>query len=256
MDDIILSEHENKIYQLCLSYLNKDDLNYISNINIMQIIDDQINKGNEKFKDINNKILDVLDWRKQNNYNNILKQKINSIYPNWNEYIYGVDNTGHTLCVMKVDKINMEKINDININDMNIFYAQKHKIYDEINRKHSLEKKYIICKHSIIVDVENIGMNLVSANSRNVIKHLFEFNDYYFPESIKNVFIINSPFVFKMVYSIVKHWISESTKKKIIFVDNDKIIDTLLSYGFDYNNIPEYLGGNHKGISIIKKIIS
>jgi hypothetical protein len=255
MNDIVFGEKENEIFEKCMSMLKKSDYEYISSTNIMQIIEEQVNKNILNFKDIYYKIQEVLNWRKNNGYNTLLMQKISSVYSNWDEHVYGIDTNGHTICVIRVNKINMKNISNLSTNTMNLFYAQKHKIYDELNKRSSLEKGTIICKHSIIIDVENIGMNIVNTESRNVIKHLFEFNDYFFPESIKNIFIINAPFAFKIIFSIIKHWISESSSKKIVFVDTNKITETLLAYGFGYNSIPRYLGGTHSGTSI-EKVLS
>ena len=66
-------------------------------------------------------------------------------------------------------------------------------------------------------------------------------SDYY-PEIMGNMFVINAPFFFSGVWSVVKSFIDEKTRKKIKIMSSghEKVLLELV----DANTLPKFLGGN------------
>ena len=66
-------------------------------------------------------------------------------------------------------------------------------------------------------------------------------SDYY-PEIMGNLFVVNAPFLFAGVWSIVKSFLDERTRAKIKIIGGG-FKSTLLEF-VDADSLPKFLGGN------------
>ena len=66
----------------------------------------------------------------------------------------------------------------------------------------------------------------------------------YYPEMLGNMMLINTTFFFKAIWLMVKHFVDEKTRTKII-VERSSYLKKLLEF-VDKENIPEMFGGDCK----------
>ncbi|ESW31945.1 hypothetical protein PHAVU_002G281200 [Phaseolus vulgaris] len=85
------------------------------------------------------------------------------------------------------------------------------------------------------------GWGYSNSDIRGYISALAILQDYY-PERLGKLFIVNAPYIFMKVWKIVYPFIDNKTKKKIVFVDKNKVKSALLE-DIDESNIPEIFGG-------------
>ncbi|KAJ0054485.1 hypothetical protein Pint_01297 [Pistacia integerrima] len=69
----------------------------------------------------------------------------------------------------------------------------------------------------------------------------WEWQDYY-AERLGKMFIVHAPYVFMAVWKVVYPFIDNKTKKKIVFVEDNKLKSTLLEE-IDESQLPEIYGG-------------
>lgn len=85
------------------------------------------------------------------------------------------------------------------------------------------------------------GWGYSNSDLRGYIGALSILQDYY-PERLGKLFILHAPYIFMKVWKIVYPFIDNKTKKKIVFVENNKLKSTLLE-DIDESQLPEIYGG-------------
>jgi len=64
-----------------------------------------------------------------------------------------------------------------------------------------------------------------------------------YPECLGKMFMVNTPFIFSGLWSVIKGWLDEKIRRKIIMLGKN-YYSTLLEY-VDDDQIPVYLGGSN-----------
>lgn len=94
-------------------------------------------------------------------------------------------------------------------------------------------------KFVVIVDLQGWGYS--NSDLRAYIGALSILQDYY-PERLGRLFIVHAPYIFMTIWKIVYPFIDNNTKKKIAFVEDQKLKSTLMEE-IDESQIPEIYGG-------------
>uniref|UniRef100_A0A7N0UH72 CRAL-TRIO domain-containing protein n=1 Tax=Kalanchoe fedtschenkoi TaxID=63787 RepID=A0A7N0UH72_KALFE len=70
-----------------------------------------------------------------------------------------------------------------------------------------------------------------------------------YPERLGKLFIVHVPYIFMAAWKLVSPFIDNKTKKKIVFVEDKLLKETLLEY-IEENELPEIYGGKKKLVPI------
>ena len=92
-----------------------------------------------------------------------------------------------------------------------------------------------------IMDVSGISLRMLTKESQKILKAVTGFTQDNYPEMMGNMIIINAPYIFKVIFNIVKPMLSPRTQSKIIVLGS-RYMDKLLEY-VDIDCIPEKIGG-------------
>ncbi|XP_077153268.1 SEC14-like protein 2 [Ranitomeya variabilis] len=93
----------------------------------------------------------------------------------------------------------------------------------------------------MIYDVEGLGLKHLWKPAVDLYCEVLQMFEDNYPEALKRLFVIKAPKLFPVAYNLVKHFLSEDTRRKIIVVgDNWK--EVLQKY-IPANEIPKYYGG-------------
>ena len=88
-------------------------------------------------------------------------------------------------------------------------------------------------------------MALWNKKTIRLLKQALKINSDYYPEIMGKMVIANAPAIFTGVWAIVKGWIDEKTRKKIVVVGNPTKI---LSEFIDMDNLPTFMGGQNENV--------
>lgn len=94
-------------------------------------------------------------------------------------------------------------------------------------------------KFVVISDLEGWGYS--NTDIRGYIAALSILQDYY-PERLGKLFIVHVPYIFMTVWKLVYPFIDNNTKKKLVFVENKRLKETLME-DIDESQIPAIYGG-------------
>lgn len=82
---------------------------------------------------------------------------------------------------------------------------------------------------------------MVTGDVRNLIDRITSVMQDHYPETLGKTCIINAPFYFQAIWSLVKPLLQPRTVNKVTLLGT-KYMDELLKY-VDAESIPEYMGG-------------
>lgn len=102
-----------------------------------------------------------------------------------------------------------------------------------------------IDKQVIVFNLDSLSYSL-DTRSLSVFRRIISCDQDYYPERLKHFFVINAPWYFTAIWSVVKPWIDPVTREKMQIIGTD-YLPTLLKY-IDIDQIPAELGGNYHGV--------
>jgi hypothetical protein len=113
-------------------------------------------------------------------------------------------------------------------------------------RLHHLSKQFNrpIEKQVIVFNLESLSYSL-DTRSLSVFRRIISCDQDFYPERLKHFFVINAPWYFTAIWSVVKPWIDPVTREKMQIIGTD-YLPTLLKY-IDIEQIPAELGGKYEG---------
>jgi hypothetical protein len=195
-------------------------------------------------------ILKYLNWYKTNNVNGIY---FNYIWDKQNEftlfYPHGFHKTAKSGEPILLQALGHVKVNKL-FQTFTLDSIVKHsiKLYETMQREvfpkcSQVAQKYI---HSIItiIDLRKLGKDILNNKIYALLQVILQTCQDYYPESLGNIFIINTGFAFKVMYTVVKTFIDKKTTSKIKIYG--KKYNEALNAVISKDNLPDLFGGKCK----------
>lgn len=101
---------------------------------------------------------------------------------------------------------------------------------------------HLIEQSLTILDMENIGVSILGGKVKQFVKIASDIGQNYYPEMLGSMYLINTGFLFSAVWTLVKGFIDEKTRKKI-HVEKSSYQKKLLEL-IDAKNLPTFFGGS------------
>ncbi|EGD81393.1 hypothetical protein PTSG_02113 [Salpingoeca rosetta] len=201
----------------------------------------------------------IADWRDKVDYYHFLDQRLEKdemFHKLWPESIYGEDKYGHPIVYMRVSEIDTDKLAEMNEEHMLRLQGQKQTAYlkykEDISKRRG-EQRY---KYILIVDLKGTGMGILGGKKRGMLQKIFAVGADNFPESIWKIFVINTPFLFRTVWAMIKPWIHPITQAKInIHGGVSDAVKKMKEAGISATAIPELMGGSCKPVNTFEYMI-
>ena len=207
------------------------------------------------------KTLEVLEraltWRADNGVDKLLDVPGDPNEPNHQEFvrqakayqktfhldIFGHDDNEHVLMCQRIGAIDPDKLMDTGIG-----IVKRHFIRDMeyiVRRKLQLSNvaqrpRY---KHISILDFSGFGTRHCSARFRGPMKEVLDQLQFYYPEAMHKMYIVNAPMAFRVLWRMVKPWLHPVTVSRIDIIGGS-YHSKLTENGIEISQLPTYLGGN------------
>lgn len=192
-------------------------------------------------------ILKYLNWYKTNNINSIY------LHYNWEKldeftllYPHGFHKTtksGEPILLQALGHLKVNKLfkaftlDSIVKNWIKQYEIMQRDIFPKCSQ---VAQRYI---HSVvtIIDLRKLGTGILNNKIYALLQVILEVCQDYYPESLGNIFVINSGFAFKMMYTVLKTFIDKKTKAKIKV--HGKNYSDALNAVVSKENLPDLFGG-------------
>jgi hypothetical protein len=197
----------------------------------------------------------VLQWRKENDINNLLERDVpheKEVMEAWPSKIYGQDMQGHVLNCERIAEIDTAKLTALPLEDVLISRAKAAEMIELIKTEITGDLGHLRFKQTFILDLQGLSVTKhFSSKARDVLKPVFAQGANMYPECLWTLYLINSPFVFRTVWSVIKLWLDPMTVKKIVIVGGkSQYLPMLQNAGIELSQLPEWCGGTHNGAEL------
>jgi hypothetical protein len=190
-----------------------------------------------------------LKWRDENDVEDILfqtfpeREQLLKFYP---QGYHMCDKQGRPVYIQYLGGINVHKILAFTDEETvyRVFIQEYEKfLHFKLPACSEAQGRYIDTSLNIM-DVKGISLKLITKESQRMMKKLTSITQDNYPETMGNMVIINAPYIFKMIYSLVKPMLSPRTQSKIIVLGS-RYMDKLLEF-VDIECLPKKIGGTSK----------
>ena len=187
-----------------------------------------------------------IKWRRDNNVDNILEvpfPETPNIKQNYPHGYFRTDKLGRPIYIERIGALKFDALlKTVEINRLEQYFIQSfERLINVIFPACGRVKGKRVDQTCYIMDLKGAGMKLMSQKMRDILKLASGIGQDYYPETLGNMFIINTPMAFHGVWSFVKLFIDEKTKKKIQILKGDYIKE--LTEYVAIEDLPDFLGG-------------
>jgi len=156
---------------------------------------------------------------------------------------YRTDKLGRPVYIERIGHLKFDSlVKVIPLEKLQLYFIQSYeRLVHEIFPACSRTAGKRVDQTMYIIDLKGAGMKIFSSKLREIIKLASSIGQDYYPEILGTMFIINAPLFFSGVWTILKHFIDEKTKKKIHILDS-KYQKELYQFA-NVDNLPDFLGG-------------
>jgi len=166
--------------------------------------------------------------------------EVKKIYPHG---YHKTDKIGRPIYIELISKVNLADLFKVtNEERMTKYYIKEYERLMKYRFPACKKKAGKVIEQSLtILDMEGIGISILSGKTKEFVKLASDIGQNYYPEMLGQMFLINTSFFFSAVWTIVKSFIDEKTRNKVS-VEKSSYQKKLLEL-VDPENLPTFLGG-------------
>ncbi|KDN46651.1 putative SEC14-phosphatidylinositol/phosphatidylcholine transfer protein [Tilletiaria anomala UBC 951] len=167
------------------------------------------------------------------------KQEVDKYYP---QYYHKTDKDGRPVYVEQLGKLDLKALYQVTTPERQI---QKLVVeYEKFQRERlpvcSADRGELIETSCTIMDLKNVGISAFWKVS-TYVQQASNIGQHYYPETMGKFYIVNAPYIFTTVWSVVKGWLDPVTVEKIKILGSG--FEKELMEQIPPENLPSSLGG-------------
>ncbi|OAV90752.1 hypothetical protein PTTG_00026 [Puccinia triticina 1-1 BBBD Race 1] len=169
--------------------------------------------------------IDCEKWRKEfkvdelyNTFEYPEKKEVDAIYP---QFYHKTDQDGRPLYIEQLGKLDLTKLYKVTTPERQLqrLVVEYERFLRDRLPVCSMEHQKLIETSCTIMDLQGVGLSQFW-KVKNYVQEASHLSQSYYPETMGKFYIINSPYLFSTVWSLVKPWLDEVTVKKIQILDS------------------------------------
>ncbi|XP_071937529.1 phosphatidylinositol/phosphatidylcholine transfer protein SFH9-like isoform X2 [Coffea arabica] len=191
--------------------------------------------------------LDMLNWRKENGVDTIIKDFVYNEYEDVQRYYphgyHGVDKQGRPVYIERLGKVEPSKLMGVTTTDRFLKYHIQgfERIFAEKFPACSIAARRHIDSTTTILDVHGLNWMSFGKIAHDLVMRIQKIDGDNYPETLHQMFIVNAGSGFKLLWNTVKSFLDPRTTSKIHVLGN-KFQSRLLEV-IDASQLPDFLGG-------------
>eukprot|EP01084_Bolivina_argentea_P316046 547752_1 len=150
----------------------------------------------------------------------------NQMFKAWKLYTYGYDKQGHPVLYDEIGSAVIKDVETAFKNDMELLRKYRFRFHRRLaNCKRIQAEKLntVLFKHSFVMDLAGFSTSHFGSNYRNIIREIIGDEQNVFPETLYVMFLINTPWAFRIIWKILGTFIDPITYAKIKVLGGDYI---------------------------------
>lgn len=164
----------------------------------------------------------------------------------WGSEVYGVTQAGVPVMYHHMGglqpKVILEEFSGDAMEDGLIFDLE---LCEKLNEELSRQQGRQINLGVAVIDLRDIGMDLMSPKLLSKIKLMIDLPSNHYPESLTHMYIVNAPLTFRGFWRLVLPFIPDENKLKISLLGTDRraLQQVFQREGIDTRRFPQEIGG-------------
>jgi len=186
----------------------------------------------------------TLAFRAEINADSLLNKQLDNedeYFAMWPHEYHGVDRRGHPIYIEKTATVDPTAMMEFGVDRLKEFHIQMQETNNWIKEKQTEKSGYTTYKGIVIMDMFDFGMKHCSSTFYDPIQQIITIDQYYYPESLYKLYLINCPWAFRAIWKVIKPWLHPLTAARIEILGTDYLEH--LQELIDDDQIPRYLGG-------------
>jgi len=189
----------------------------------------------------------TLEYRREMDADNLLNKTLDKeekFIHQWPYDFHGTDKRGHVVYYDRTAFFEPSTfLADFNDKEIQECHVQMQETIMWLKQKQTDKMGARSYKSVVIMDMQDFGFKHMGTSFYNAIKAILTIDQYYYPETLYKLFIINAPFSFRTLWSVIKPWLHPLTQSRIQLVGGPKEYLPKLKEIMDEDQIPRYIGG-------------
>jgi len=198
----------------------------------------------------------VRQWRKDNEVDELMTRGMlphaDDMYANWPTYVHGHDEYGHPVI--------SEHPTLVNTAGLKLRMSTKDIMRHRIQFMETLEyaKSHARCahtvyKHVVIIDLGGITLSFATGEVKKFMTELVKLFAHRYTDSLHAMYFVNTPVVFRVMWSVLQPLLSKTTKSKIFMFgvgpnQSKKLAKQLAKHEIPKSSTPAFAGGESSGV--------
>lgn len=195
----------------------------------------------------------VVTWRNSIGYYEFFDNKLpgaEDFYKWWPESIHGCDKYGHFLQCLRAGDVDADSLCGMDHAQVEKLQGQKMRAYTLYKKRLSAQTGVQRYKSSLVIDLSGASLSLTRSAKRDLLKRIFDVGTHYYPETMWKIYVVNTPMLFRAIWSMVKPWLHPITAAKVNLLGGyDSAIKHMEGDGIKKDQIPDWMHGGSKGIN-------
>jgi len=187
-----------------------------------------------------------INWRKEKKVDEIAHSEFPELaeakqyYPHaW----FRTDKQGRPIFIERPGKVVLEKLNKVMSNERleQHFIHDYERLMNEIFPACTKAKGELVSTTFYILDLKGVSARMMCPKIWELLKIASRIGQDYYPETLGQMYIVNTPLFFHGAWQIIKGFFDEKTRKKVHILGSNFKKELLQCV--DENDLPDFLGG-------------
>lgn len=192
----------------------------------------------------------IIDWRRHTKCDTILTTATpehHSFFNAWGTVYAGEDKYGHLIIADRVETIDLHTLFLLEDDFILEMRTKQMEVLRRLKRNIEQRRGVRVCKHIYILDLSGLNVRKhFTPRVKNLLQSIFKVGGDAYPDSMWQMWLINTPFVFQLIWKALSPTIEPTTKAKIRMLGGkDKYLPEMHKCGIPLESIPTEFGGEH-----------
>ena len=108
----------------------------------------------------------------------------------------------------------------------------------------SLQTGQLVTQSVYVIDLDGLTLKSFNNDMRQLLQKISAVGDQHYPETMSSIIVVNTPFIFRVIWAFLAPILPERVKAYVFFYGNrSKYLPELLKF-IDRDALPEFLGGD------------
>ena len=198
----------------------------------------------------------VTAWRTENNVDELLEHSIlpesDCMYTNWPAYVHGQDFYGHPIVCEWPAHVSPEGLKS----RMTVAEILRHRIQVMETLEYMKSRSqcaHRVYKHVCFIDLDGVTLSYFTGEVKKFMTELVKLLTHRYTDSLHLMYLVNTPVIFRVIWSVLAPLLSTTTKSKIFMFgvgpnQSRKLAKQLAKHGIPNSVAPRCAGGASEGV--------